>query len=43
MIGTADIWGKWFMITAKDKSGNTNQEDFTINPDDSLLFKLINH
>jgi hypothetical protein len=41
MIGAADIWGSWFMITAKDKSGNTNQEEFTINPDDSMLFRLI--
>ena len=33
--------GNWFRITAKDKSGNVHRADFTINPDDSLLFKLV--
>ncbi len=31
----------WFRITAKDKNGNAHRADFTINPDDSLLFKLV--
>jgi hypothetical protein len=35
--------GSWFRITAKDKNGNVHRADFTINPDDSLLFKLVHH
>jgi hypothetical protein len=40
IIPIRDI-GTWFRITAKDKEGNTHRADFTINPQDTMLFKPV--